>query len=267
MNSEEVSKRILDIVVELEAMPIVFLEAMEIMKDDQFSYTKLTKTISKDIALSARILNLVNSAYFGIPNPVTKINDAISLLGIKTVKGVIMGMAMKPMVMTKRGHELWKHSIRCAVASEILSENLKIASPEEAFVIGLLHDVGRAIFYIYNLSKYKDVEFLINKGTDKLTAEQSVYKVDHAELGYAFAKKYQLPAIICDSIRYHHSLQNSSASSVTGIVYVAEKITQDKFEDSIFDSEVSSVIDFELSNPLEFREMVFKRSDSIIGIL
>ena len=54
---------------------------------------------------------------------------------------------------------------------------------------------------------------------------------------------------------------------VTGIVYVAEKITQDKFEDSIFDSEVSSVIDFELSNPLEFREMVFKKSDSIIGIL
>ena len=84
MNSEEVSKRILDVVVELEAMPIVFLEAMEIMKDDQFSYSKLSKTISKDIALSARILNLVNSAYFGIPNPVTKINDAISLLGIKT---------------------------------------------------------------------------------------------------------------------------------------------------------------------------------------
>lgn len=267
MNTEEISENILDVVVELEAMPVVFLEAMEIMKDEQFSYTKLSKVISKDMALCARILTLVNSSYFGIPNSVTKINDAISLLGIKTVKGVIMGMAMKPMMMTKVGHELWKHSIRCAVACEILSSNLKTGSPDEAFVIGLLHDVGRAVFYIYNLAKCKDVDFWVNKGMDKMNAEQKVYNIDHAELGYYFSKKYQLPSIICEAIRYHHSPEKSSNPTFTGIVYVAEKIIQEPYDDALIAAEISSVIDFELNNPLEFRELVLEKSNAIIGVL
>jgi putative nucleotidyltransferase with HDIG domain len=267
MTTQKISKQILDTVTELQSMPVVFLQAMEIMKDENFCFSQLSKIISKDLALSTKILNLVNSSYYGFPTQITRINDAISLLGTKATKNIIMGMAMKPMMISKTSQNLWKHSIRCAIASQIIAANLRIASADEAFVTGLLHDVGRAVFIIYDQEKFKQYEALLKKGEDKLRAEEAIFEIDHAELGYEFAKKHQLPIMISDSIRYHHEPQKSPNPTVSGIIYVAEMITQETFEYSLLDSEIFSVVDFEISNPVELRELVFKKSEFIIGAL
>lgn len=267
ISNVKIADKILGNITEIHSMPLVFLEALESIKDPKVNAMKLSNIISKDIALTTKLLNLVNSAYYGFPKQITKVENAIALLGLKTVRNIIMGMALKPMMLSQRGKDLWMHSMRCAFATQFLSESYDNINPEEAFIVGLLHDIGRVLFQMYDPKAFDEVNRLVKLGAYKLDAEEQVFGVNHTVMGEAFAKDKNLPSMITSSIKQHHTPHEVVSSEITSIVYVAERLTQDPVQYPILDPDIMDMLDMHIENPMELREEIFEKSELIISTL
>ena len=127
------------------AMPNVVIQALNIVKNPNSGIKDLGDIMSYDQSLSLKVLNLVNSAYYGFAQQITSITRALALLGMNQAKNIIVAIAMKPMFSSEENKELWEHSITAAVGCEYLASNLNITDSEEAFIIGFLHDIGKII--------------------------------------------------------------------------------------------------------------------------
>ena len=260
-------EKIIEDLPNLPSMPQIVFEALAIIGNPKSSIRALTKVISRDLSITTQILKMVNSAYYGFPSQITTINQAMALLGFDNVRGVIFGAATKPMLTTYSGRHLWIHSIRCAVGCQIISKGLNMGDPDEAFVVGLLHDVGKTVMELYDRNRMKELTRLINMGADQLYMEQTMFGYLHTEAGAALASKWKLPQVIIDCIRYHHTPQDSGDNALAQIVYVANVLTQENDEFPMFDPEVLDYLDFEITNPVDVRAQIFELSESVIKAL
>ncbi|MEI8377338.1 MAG: HDOD domain-containing protein [bacterium] len=264
MNNVE---KILSNVLELQSMPTVFLEALDNIQDPKANAMKLANIVSKDMALTTKLLRLVNSSYYGISQKITQVNNAIALLGFRIVKDIIMVMALKPMMSSQSGKDLWEHSIRCAYASQILAESIIEIPAEEVFTIGLLHDIGRVLFQIYDLESFNEMVRLSNMGIEKLLVEEEIFGVDHTIVGEAFTIKEKLPYIISSTIRYHHDPLNENAPTMARIVYLAEMLIQPNPKNPIIEDEFMEQLGIEIEDLEELRQEIFDKTDIIINAL
>lgn len=271
-NKKEVFKvnnieKILSNVLELQSMPTVFLDALDNIQNPNVNAMKISNIISKDIALTTKILRLVNSAYYGFPQEITQVNNAIALLGFRTVKDIIMIMALKPMMLSQSGKELWEHSIRCAYAAQLLAESLMDTPAEEVFTVGLLHDIGRVLFQIYDAESFEEVSRLSDLGIDKLLVEEDIFGVNHTLAGEAFAIKENLPPIISSTIRYHHDPFNENAPMMSKVIYMVEMLIQKNPKTPIIENEVLEKLGFEIEDIDALREEIFEKTDIVISAL
>jgi len=251
----------------LPTMPSIVMEALNIIGNPKSNINQLSDTISKDIALTTQILKLVNSAYYGFPSQITTINKAMALLGLNKIKSLIMSVAVQPMMMSCYGASLWEHSIRCAVGCQVLSESLGLSESDEAFVMGLLHDIGKTILVIHNKKTVDEIDKLVKVGADRLTAEKMMFGYDHTEIGQKLVDKWRLPLIISSCVRYHHTPHLSDNLSAVSIVYVADKISQEQLKYPVLDLDIVDSLDFDIPDPIALREKVFEMSKSIISAL
>lgn len=259
--------RIINDLPNLPSMPQIIFEALNILGNPDSSIRALSKVISRDLSVTTQILKMVNSAYYGFPSQITTINQAMALLGLDNVKGVIFGAATKPMLTSYSGKNLWFHSIRCAVGCQIISKGLGLGDPDEAFVVGLLHDVGRTVMEIFDKERTKELNRLVAQGGDLLYMEQALFGFLHTEAGSALATKWKLPQLIVDCIRYHHNPLDADGIDLAQIVYVANCLTQDNPSFPMLDPEIADYLDFEITNPEEVREQIFNLSESLINAL
>jgi putative nucleotidyltransferase with HDIG domain len=260
-------QNIIDKMPNLPTMPNIVMEALNIISNPKSNINQLSDVISKDSSLTMQILKLVNSAYYGFPTQITTINKAMALLGLNKIKSLVMSVAVQPMMMSYYGVSLWEHSIRCAVGCQILSKRLGQGETDEAFVMGLLHDIGKTIFEIHNKGSVSKIDKFVNLGADRLTAEKMMFGFDHTEIGQQLIDKWRLPVLISNCVRYHHTPQLSDNISLVGIVYVADKLSQEKLQYPILDSDIVDSLDFEIPDPQNLREETFETSQSIINAL
>lgn len=260
-------QKIIEDLPNLPSMPNIVFEALQILGNPKSSIRQLSKVISRDLSITTQILKMVNSAYYGFPSQITTINQAMALLGLENVKGVIFGAATKPMLTTYSGKYLWTHSIRCAVGCQVISKGLGMGDPDEAFVVGLLHDVGKTVMEIYDRNRMKELHRLVSMGADQLYMEQNLFGFLHTEAGAALASKWKLPQVIVDCIRYHHTPQDAEDLPLAQIVYVSNVLTHENVEYPEFDPEILDYLDFEITNPIDIRTQIFELSESIIKAL
>jgi len=268
--NQEINPKVIEVMEnlpELPSMPTVVGEALSLLDDPKTDVKQLAEVISKDISMTTQILKLVNSAYYGFPQQITSISKAMALLGFDKVRSLILSVAVKPMMMSYSGKALWNHSIRCAVGCQHISKSLDYGDPDEAFVMGLLHDIGKTVMQIYNKKAYLEIEKLVNIGADVLDAESTFYGFTHTEMGRALVEKWKLPLIIGLSAQYHHNPLNSGEAVSASIVYVADRITQEQLKFPIFDSEIIDSFDYEVQDPEALREEIFEHSQPIIDAL
>lgn len=262
MNTTE---KILANVLELQSMPTVFLEALDNIQDPKVNAIKLSNIVSKDMALTTKLLRFVNSPYYGFAREITQVNNAIALLGFRAVRDIIMMMAMKPMMLSQSGKDLWEHSIRCAYASQLLAESIMDTPADEVFTIGFLHDIGRVLFQLYDLESFEEVARLEKMGVDKLVVEEDIFGVDHTLVGEAFAIKESLPPIISKSIRYHHDPTNEEAPYIAKVIYLAEMITQSELK--ALDEGFLTELEIQIDDLQRLREEIFEKTDIMIEAL
>ena len=260
-------KEIIDNMIGIPSMPTVVSESLNLIDNPNSNIKQLADIISKDIAITTQILKLVNSAYYGFPSQITTINKAMALLGFNTIRSLILSVGLKPMLMTNSGKALWEHSIRCAVACQMLSKSLNVLDPDEAFVMGLLHDVGKSVMEGANKDAIKEITRLTGLGADVLQAEKMFFGFTHTELGRELVTKWKLPLIIGTAIRYHHNPLASENKTYSCLVYVADRISREPLKYPVLDPDMVDSFDFEIQDPIALREKVFEAASHIISAL
>ncbi|NLP01092.1 MAG: HDOD domain-containing protein [Fibrobacter sp.] len=221
-------KRITESIIGLPTLPTVVSKMIELVDNPKTSAASLARLISTDQALTARILKLANSAYYGFPREISTVNMAIVVIGFNTVKDMGLSLSVFDVFKNLENTPLfdisrfWEHSIACGVASRMLARNYRSRFAGEAFVAGLLHDIGKVI-----LNQYFHTEFIqiMNRTSSGMTldeAEKEVIGTSHSRIGAWLAEKWNLPRIISDTILNHHTPWESKQDPVfVAIVSIA----------------------------------------------
>jgi HD-like signal output (HDOD) protein len=256
---------------EVPAMPNVIMHALNIMKDPESSTKELARIISYDQSLSTKVLTLVNSAYYGFPQQITSISRAISLIGMSKAKNIIVTVAMRPLLIGQGDKELWSHSIKTAVGCEHVAKYLKIMDPDDAFVIGFLHDLGKIVLNLAESTVYEKVRetAITNKKAKIIEIEQAYYGTDHCQMGSLLARRWQLPLLINNVIKYHHMPNLSSMPIPCSLVYFVDLLVSDGFdaEATTLDPDVMKNINMKIDQPQILRDSILSKAAVLMNEL
>ena len=143
----------------------------------------------------------------------------------------------------------------------MLAEEFKVINPDDAFVIGFLHDIGKILLNAKNPIKYSKVRYIAQQNqADLVEVEDSFFGTNHCVLGALVSKKWQLPVILTNCIRYHHNPVQSSLPVACGIVYIADRLVQNKIPNPILDPKIMDRLDIQISDPLALRESILAKA-------
>lgn len=260
------STKLLDQIKELPAMPNVIVKALGVIKDDNSGTKELSDIMSYDQALTSQVLKLVNSAYYGFAQEITSVNKALALLGMTQTRNIIIAVAMKPMLTSQGGRDMWKHSLRSGVAAEYLANKTGVVDSADAFTIGFLHDIGKILLNIADTMTYQKVRTMVKNGMEIIDAENELFETNHADLGFLLAKKWKLSVLLANCIKYHHDPLSSSMPQVSTLAYAANKISHD--EPDLFDEElVKEQLGLEVSQLMQYRDEVIEKSNALFATL
>lgn len=252
---------------EVPAMPNVIMHALNIMKDPDSSTKELAQIISYDQSLSTKVLALVNSAYYGFSQQITSISRALTLIGMSKAKNIILTVAMRPMLINQGDKELWKHSIKTAVGCEYVAKYLKVMDPDEAFVVGFLHDLGKMVLNLKDARMYEKVQELVNTGSNIIDAEQAFFGTDHAQMGSLLAKKWQLPMLVANTTKYHHAPNLSPMPVPCTLVYLIDNLVQHWTEESVLDENIMKNLEIKIAQPMILRENILAKAEVLLNEL
>lgn len=194
---------------------------MRLIDDPRASARDFERIIVQDAALAAKVLRMANSAYYGGNGRVTTVSRAITILGVNTIRTIVMSLTFHAMVHARQRksrfnrQEYWRHSLATAIAAKVLARLKRSKWDEEAFLAGLLHDIGKLIADQF-LPEETDVfishcaEITSGSAEDILAIESRIFGTTHAELGAFAAEKWNLPAAIRAGIAYHHDPQQTT---------------------------------------------------------
>lgn len=179
-------------------------------KDDRAGASDFERVIRPDPALTANLLRVANSAYFGLRCRAESVRQAVALLGVKRVCEVATSASFAPVIPARLpGYEVdaasfWTHSVAVAVFSEKLAKELAVGSPELLFTAGLLHDIGKLVVGAFVAEEQGEILKRVRAGTSFVEAERQVLGTDHCALGAMVAQEWSLPPAVGGVARWHH---------------------------------------------------------------
>ncbi len=205
-------------VVTLPSLPGTVAEIMRRVNEPNCALSTIAKVISADPPLALKTLRLVNTAYYGLPEKVSTIEHAVALLGLKVIKNLVFTATVLDM-MQGQMEAFFRHSVACAVAMQTFVEaagrDCPVTSADEAFVYGLLHDIGKVLLVQFLPDECVQVaQVSAGRCIPWYAAEREVIGVDHAELGARLAHKWQLPDHFIHGIAGHHDLSRCEVDSL-----------------------------------------------------
>ena len=192
------------------SLPEVYLEINELVDNPRSTAAEIAHTVERDVGLTARILKIVNSPYYGFPSTVDTISRAITIIGTRDLRDLALATTTIDLFAGKKNQQenirdFWRHSIYVGVIAKMLAENRHDRHTERYFVAGLLHDIGRLILYqalpeVANLSIRQARE----QGEVLYQTERVLMGYTHTDIGKRLAELWNLPAYLVESIAYHH---------------------------------------------------------------
>ena len=226
----------LDRITKLPTIPVILFKVNEMLYDNECSVKKLSDLIESDQALTAKILRLVNSAFYGFRSEIVDISRALIILGFNTIRNAIVTVSVIDAFKSGEDFEgfdisdLWKHSVAVAITSRHLAEKSRVTPPDDAFVAGLLHDIGKIIIAQFFRDHFRKI--LRSMREEKISfvkAEKKLSSIDHGRVGGYLAEKWQFPQRLTDAIRLHHNMSKAVTDPwLLMSVYLANRIVNDK---------------------------------------
>ena len=222
--------------IDLPTMPEVLVKLNEVMADPDTSATDVAKVVAADPAVSTNILRIVNSAYYGLQVRVSSVSLAISVMGFNMTKKVALKAAVFSAFMKRRGKiqhfdpsAFWKHAVYAGVAARVLAESsdqFGDMHPEDAYIAGLLHDIGKIIMMEKSARQYLEMlRKSVQQGRAEFEAELEDFGFTHADVGSVLAIKWSLPEDLAIAIRYHHApARDPFHRSLSSLIHLADQL-------------------------------------------
>ncbi len=227
----KLNRRILKSIKTLPPFPVTIQKVMGLAGDPDSSLTELAAVIRLDQAITANILRICNSAYFGLRRPVDNVNDAIMHMGKKNVLRAVMAAGLSRYFRTAQGYDvkgsgLWEHAVAVALLSQIVAARISRPDDPRLFTAGVLHDIGKMVMGEFVLEAWQKIQELVEKQRYSfLEAEEEVLGVNHAELGGEIALIWKFPDEILKAIAFHHRPDLlADGDVVPWIVYLSNQV-------------------------------------------
>lgn len=217
---------------DLPIMPQIVPRIQELMADADAGLDDLVQIIESDPGAAALVLKLTNSAYYGLRGDVASIKQAAVLLGFETLgKYVLMAGASSLLGRSLKGYaflsgSLWKHSLRVAFVSKLIASRRDSAVANDAFLSGLIHDIGKIILDRHVLNNKILLKQLVSSHRQSASAELQFLGFDHAEIGYDVCVIWHFPASLINPIRYHHDPFAADGGTAARVVHAADTLAQ-----------------------------------------
>jgi len=197
-------------ITDLPTLPQVVTVILALIDNPDSSAEDVNRVMEKDPALVGKILKLVNSAYYGLPNKINAVRQAIVILGFSTVKSLAISASVFDMFDETKAsdfnrEDFWAHSIGCAAVGRLVGRREPGVDEETAFVVSLLHDLGKMVLDQYAPDEFAEILTLAKeRGGAFWEVEGEVLDTNHAEIGAWLAERWGLSEELRNGIQFHH---------------------------------------------------------------
>jgi len=208
---------------DIPTLPLVASRVNELINNPNSSSADIASVLKKDQVLTAKVLKLINSPYYGIPSEVTDVQRALAYLGFNTLAQLVLGISVFSLFPNDKNEDFplldfWRHALGTAVCAGVIGKLVKHPKPEECFSCGLLHDIGKVVMYqIAREMLVKVVRYSRENKKSFVEAEAELNVPSHVVLGEHIAAKWGLPQTIRNAIRYHHLDVRQSKTILAGM--------------------------------------------------
>ncbi|MBU8870377.1 MAG: HDOD domain-containing protein [Gemmatimonadales bacterium] len=270
------------IIKDIPTLPLIYQELFRMMQDPEVSVPKIAEIIAQDQALTAKILHLVNSAFYGFNKQIKTISRAVVILGFKAVRSAALAISVFDFFNDEDSTEelnmakFWKHSIAVATISKVLADRIPVKQAEEAFTIGLLHDVGKLIEKHYFP---QDFEELCRAAQEQqmswIEGEGALFQVNHAIIGKAVFRMWDFPPTVVEAVQLHHSsVTTAKYPQLVALVQVANFVSYQleygapgAFPPRECPPEALKLLNLQLEQVEDFHDQIQQEMESSLEIL
>jgi HD-like signal output (HDOD) protein len=215
-------------ITNLPTLPGIVTRVLHIVGDPSSSSADVAFIVGQDLALSAKILRLANSAFYGVPHTITSIHNAVVILGFKVINTIVLSLTVFDMFPHEKKSSLfnrtafWRHSTSCGLVCRFLSQRLRsfvLFDAEEAFCAGLLHDIGKVAMEQYLHDDFhRALKHAKQKKIPLYEAEKETLGYTHTDVAQWLTSSWQLPIQLQAPLMYHHDPQNVNVKDHADIV-------------------------------------------------
>jgi HD-like signal output (HDOD) protein len=230
LDGTDLRRKIIGSIKDLPPMPKIIYKAREVMANPKSGFKEIAEVIETDQAIAAKVLQVANSAYYGLSGMVSSIHQATVVLGHKTLEQLITMVSATSLLGSHlKGYRmgsgaLWQHSLAVALCSRLIAQDRAPSLENDAFSVGLIHDAGKLALDKYILERKAEVDQALKTGINFLEVEKRVLGFDHTELASDLCTKWKLPENHVSAMRYHHAPGESDGNQLAYIVHTANHI-------------------------------------------
>jgi len=219
-------------VVRLVSLPEVCIRVNEMLEDPRISAPEIGKIISQDPGLTARLLKIVNSAFYGFPSRIETVSRAVTVIGLRELRGLVLA-ASAVEAFSKIPNDVlnmvrfWRHSVYCGVVAQLLAERCNVLHSERLFVAGLLHDIGKLILSHRMPNEMREVanRMKVEQRPD-YEIEREIFGFDHTDVGGELITVWQMPKTLAEAVRHHHDPRQADHSIMdVCLIHIANGLT------------------------------------------
>ncbi|GJL77117.1 MAG: HD family phosphohydrolase [Nitrospinaceae bacterium] len=213
------------------SLPPLFNKINDAVEDPECSFMEIARLISGDSVLSAHLLKLANSSFFGFPSQIETITHAVTVIGMAQIRDLVLAMTVTdrfknicPKLIDMQA--FWFHSVACGLAARVIATFRHEANVERYYVLGMFHDLGRLIFLLQFGESVQEIFAQVKEAKKSLPLlERDIIGCDHAELGGGLLKKWGLPESLSEAVSFHSSPARASQYAMeTAILHIADII-------------------------------------------
>jgi len=216
---------------ELGSPPLIYQRLVDVINHPRGGAGDVANVIRQDTALTARLLKLVNSAFFSFPKRIETVSQAVSVVGTSQVRDLALATSVMDMFdqippQTIDADRFWKHSLACGVTARIIAGARREANVERFLVAGILHDIGRLVLYLRIPDRARGALEEAARGGELLhETEQRSIGFDHASVGGALMRRWNMPQSLVEALAHHHDpIRAQRYPSEAATVHVADVI-------------------------------------------
>ena len=228
-------RRISQSLLNLPTLPTLAARLLDLVDNPATNASTLAQFMSQDQVITARLLKMCNSAYYGLGREVTSVHQSVVMLGFDMVREIALGVSVINAFKSARGLEgfdisgFWDHSSAVGLVARRVAKGWQPALVSEAFTAGLLHDIGKVVLIQYLPDEFAETLATAKaQGRNLFEVEREVFGTDHGQIGSWLAERWKLPKTLCDAMAFHHDLDRAPEESrnLVGIVQLADLLSR-----------------------------------------